>query len=61
MCSRYTAQSSCGTQQLDQGLSLKLLPICGSCAPVEMPCLVSVERMHLALQGCDVLVVLGDT
>lgn len=47
-------------EQLEQGLSLELLPVCGACYPVEMPCLVSVERMCLALQGLDVSVY-GDT
>lgn len=43
------------SQQLEQVLSLKLLPVCGSHSPNRLPDWPQWERMRLALQRLGVL------
>ena len=39
------AQNFMWAQQLEQGLYLKLLPVCGILSPTGLPCLTSVQQL----------------
>jgi hypothetical protein len=54
VCNKCAGWSSCGSpQQLEQGLSLKLLPAGGSCSPNWLPCLASVGKDEPSPQGLE--------